>query len=133
LALSSEQARELQERGIQAARAGQKDQARKLLQQSLRLDPENDTTWLWMASVSRDKRERLLCLKRVLEINPENEMGIKAVQSLGVDPAQLVPPRRTNADSMAADDASAQDPGIPMPEADRLAEARAMAEQIAND
>lgn len=95
--MSSEQAQALLEQGIQAAKAGRKDEARKLIQQSLRLDQNNDAAWLWLASLSQDKRERLLCLQRVLLINPNNEMGIKAVQALGIDPAQLLAAARPEA------------------------------------
>jgi tetratricopeptide (TPR) repeat protein len=90
--VASEQARDLRERGIQAAKAGQKDQARDLLQQSLRLDPKNEAAWLWLASVARDKRERVFCLQNLLKINPNNEPGIKALQALGIAPEAVVKP-----------------------------------------
>lgn len=115
--MSSEKAYELEQRGIQAARAGQKEQARKLLQHALRLDPISDNAWLWLASVARDKRERLLCLQKVLELNPENEMGIKAVTAMGIDPEQLVPQRQTVADSFVEDDEDADTFGIPIADA----------------
>jgi len=96
--LSSQQAQELLDRGIEAAKAGRKDDARKLLQGSLRLNQQSDTAWLWLASVANDKRERLLCLQKVLEINPNNEMGIKAIKALGIEPEQLLtPPAKTAA------------------------------------
>jgi tetratricopeptide (TPR) repeat protein len=85
--MSSEQFRE---RGIEAAKARRTDEARKLLQQALRLNPRDEVAWLYLASVSTDKKERLLYLQKVLEINPKNEMGIKAVQALGITPEQLL-------------------------------------------
>lgn len=93
--MPNQQAREFEQQGIQAARAGQKEQARKLLQQSLRLDPDNDTAWVWLGGVSATKKEQLLCLKKALELNPENKMAIKAVQAMGIDPAQLLPKPKT--------------------------------------
>src|SRR3990172_1259600 len=88
--LSSEQARQLRQQGIDAAKAGRKDEARRLLQQAIRLEPGNEMAWLWMASVSNDKRERLFCLKKLLEVNPANETALKALGALGVTPEELL-------------------------------------------
>lgn len=128
--MSSEQARQLQERGIQAAKAGNKDEARKLLQQSLRLNKTSDEAWLWLASVARDKRERLLCLKKVLELNPKNEMGIKAVRAMGIDPAQLAPAAPTITDSLAAEDEVVEGHGVPLPDAALLTELQDQADTL---
>lgn len=87
--MASEQAKELRKQGIAAAKAGQKEQARKLLQQALRLEPNNEAAWLWVASVAKDERERLFCLHKLLEINPTNEMGLQALGSLGISREQL--------------------------------------------
>ena len=89
--MASDRARELRERGIQAAKAGQKDQARQLLQQSLKLDPRNEAAWLWLASVARDKRERMLSLQKLLEVNPNNETARKALQALESEAAPAAP------------------------------------------
>ncbi len=102
--MSQEQAKAFEERGIAAAKAGQKDVARKLLQQSLRIDPNNDNAWLWLASVARDQRERLLCLQKVLEVNPTNEMGLKAVTALGIDPARLIQATPSQAEPETAEE-----------------------------
>lgn len=88
--MSQEQARQFLMQGIEAARAGNKDEARGLFQNTLRLDPQNEAAWLWMSSVARDNRERLFCLQNVLQINPQNETALKSVQALGVDPATLI-------------------------------------------
>jgi tetratricopeptide (TPR) repeat protein len=85
--MSSDQ---LRERGIAAAKARKPEEARQLLQQALRLNPQDEVAWLYLASVSTDKKERLLYLQKVLEINPNNELGIKAVQALGITPEQLL-------------------------------------------
>jgi tetratricopeptide (TPR) repeat protein len=117
-----ERAQELEERGIEAAKSGQKEEARKLLQHALRLDPVRDNAWLWLASVAKDKRERLLCLQKVLEINPEHELGLKAVQAMGIDPAQLLPKRQTIEHSLVSEDESSSDE-LPMPPADFVRDA----------
>ncbi|MDX2162815.1 MAG: hypothetical protein SF162_15965 [bacterium] len=83
--MASDQARELRQRGIAAAKAGQKEDARALLQQSIRIEPNNEAAWLWLASVARDAAERRFCLEKLLEINPNNETALKA---LGAMPAE---------------------------------------------
>lgn len=85
--MAQEQARQLLQRGIAAAQAGQKDTARQALQQAIRLDPQNETAWLWLSSVARDDQERIFCLKRLITINPHNEHAIKGLQRLGIEPS----------------------------------------------
>lgn len=87
--MSSDRARELRKQGIAAAKAGQKDEARKLLQQALKLEPRNEAAWLWLLSVARDQRERMFFLNRLLEINPSNDMALQSLQSLGLTREQL--------------------------------------------
>jgi tetratricopeptide (TPR) repeat protein len=131
--VSSEQARILLERGIQAAKAGQTDQARKLIQQSLRLYQYDDTAWLYLASVARNKRERLASLKKALEINPDNEQALKAVTTMGIDPAQLVPQTRTIDDSLATEDAELERGEAPIPDPATAQEMQAVAEEIVQE
>lgn len=158
--MASEQARDLRQRGIAAAKAGDKEQARQLLQQSVRLEPGSESAWLWLASVARDGRERLYCLEKVLEINPANETAQKAVQAAQGDvPSAPVPPvpnapairpigsiKPIGSSSPSPQPAapaapaasgryepSPQAPGIPVPPADRLADAQKQAEIIARD
>jgi tetratricopeptide (TPR) repeat protein len=90
--VAGDQARELRTRGIAAAKAGKKDEARALLQESVRIEPNNEAAWLWLASVARDPRERLFCLEKVLGINPLNETARKAVDAMqGAAPPQASP------------------------------------------
>lgn len=88
--MSSEQARQFRDRGIALAKARRTAEARQFLQQALRLDPRDETSWLYLASVTEDVKERLLYLRKVLELNPQNEMALKAVRVLGIDPQQLL-------------------------------------------
>jgi len=85
--MSSEQYRE---QGIAAAKAKRTDEARKLLAMAIKLNPNDATAWLYLASLTSDKKERLLCLQKVLLIDPTNDLALKAVQALGVDPKQLI-------------------------------------------
>jgi len=58
--------------------------ARNLLRAVLRENPDHEMAWLWMSQVAETDRERRLCLRQVLRINPENDVarrGLKAVDA----------------------------------------------------
>jgi hypothetical protein len=82
---------DLVRQGIDAARNGDKLMARRLLQQALSLDPDNEIGWMWMASVVDTVEERRRCLERVLRINPNNARAKEAITRLG----GTIPPRPT--------------------------------------
>ncbi len=131
-------ARELRQQGIRLAKAGQKDQARDLLQQSIRLDPNNEAAWLWLASVARDNRERLFCLQKLLEINPQNETARKALDAANQSqPSQPAPAavRRVETSpftqpSRQSPDIMSQSPGVPVPMPDKIADAQKQADAL---
>lgn len=66
------EARELVERGIAAARGGQRRVAAGLLARALKLDPCDERAWLWLSGVVDDPAQRAFCLHAVLRINPQN-------------------------------------------------------------
>lgn len=134
--MSSEQARNLRRQGIAAAKAGQRDQGRMLLQQSLRLDPESEAAWIWLASLANDQRERLFCFQKVLELNPENETALQALEAMGIAPQQVAAapqaPRAAAQQAPAPVEAepSAASAGVPVPDAQRLSSLQAQAEEM---
>jgi len=65
--------RQLLQQGVNAAKAGDKAQARLLLQQVIGKDADNIVGWLWLASVSDDAQQRFDCIQRVLSLDPTNE------------------------------------------------------------
>lgn len=89
--MAQDRVKQLLQDGIAAAKAGQKDQAFQTLQRAVKLDPRNETAWLWLSSVARNTQERIFCLKQLYNINPNNEMAIKGLQALGIDPTQQAP------------------------------------------
>src|ERR1041384_4322608 len=97
--MANEQAKQLLQQGIAAARAGQKAQARKLLQEAVKRDPRSESAWLWLSSVAQDDQERAFCLKQLLSINPNNEHAIKGLRQLGISaqPQPGTPPARSQA------------------------------------
>ncbi len=82
--MSEDQALQYLQQGIAAAKAKQNDDARRLLQNAIRLNPRNETAWLWLSSVAKDDRERVFCLRELLKINPQNDMALKGLRALGV-------------------------------------------------
>jgi len=72
--------------GIEAARDGNKEEARNLFRLLTRQDPTNAQAWLWLAGVAENREERQAALEHVIEIDPTNEMAVKGLQALGVRP-----------------------------------------------
>lgn len=85
---------QLLDSGIAAARAGENEAARQLLEQVIRLDGNNELAWIWLASVVPTVDERRICLERVLEINPRNERAREAlIKLVGIGGTGKVDPR----------------------------------------
>jgi Tfp pilus assembly protein PilF len=75
--------------GIEAAREGNREEARNLFGLLTRQEPDNVQAWLWLAGVAEGPEQRRAALERVLELDPTNEMAIKGLQAMGVE----VPPQ----------------------------------------
>ena len=69
-------------RGIIAARAGRTAEALKYLDIAAGLSPGNPRVWLWMASALDTKTQKLFCLNRVLELDPDHLAARALVQRL---------------------------------------------------
>ena len=76
------EAQRLYQRGVAAARGGQKRVAAGLLTRSLRLDPRNEAAWLWLSGVLENPQQIAFCLQAVLRINPTNEHALKGMRWL---------------------------------------------------
>jgi hypothetical protein len=68
--------------GIAAAKAGDKATARRLLTRAARRDAGSEATWLWLSSVLDTPQARAFCLRRVLDINPDNEAAHRGLTLL---------------------------------------------------
>ncbi|MCJ7551478.1 MAG: hypothetical protein MUQ30_17550, partial [Anaerolineae bacterium] len=60
---------------IEAAKGKQPGEARSLLRQILRVDPDNATAWLWMSGVIDDPLKREECLRKVLDLEPAHAVA----------------------------------------------------------
>jgi tetratricopeptide (TPR) repeat protein len=54
----------LLDRGIQAARAGRKQEAVRLLAQAVQVEPKSAQAWYWLSEVLEDEEKKAFCLKR---------------------------------------------------------------------
>ncbi|MEP7289198.1 MAG: hypothetical protein ABI947_25885 [Chloroflexota bacterium] len=73
--------------GVAAAKAGNKQSARLILEQVLELDDNSETAWMWYAMVVETVREKRICLENVLEINPNNQRAREALLRLEPPPS----------------------------------------------
>ncbi len=70
------------QRGINASKESQKEFARRSFMQAIAHDEENEVAWLWLASASDSVGEKTLHLRKVLNINPENESALTMLKSI---------------------------------------------------
>lgn len=77
---------------IEAIRAGNKVEARVLLEKALELDEYNEEAWLWLSGVVENRDEQRTCLENVLVVNPNNERALSGLKALGVDPGKRPAP-----------------------------------------
>lgn len=73
--------------GIEAAREGNREEARNLFSLLTRQEPDNVQAWLWLAGVADGPEQRRVALERVIDLDPTNEMAVKGLQAMGVMPA----------------------------------------------
>jgi twitching motility two-component system response regulator PilG len=67
--------------GIAAAKAGDKALTRRLLQEAVQHEPDNEAAWLWLAGVGESPQHCLASLERVLQINPLNQRATAGIAS----------------------------------------------------
>ncbi len=88
----SEEIAQLLQKGIAAARAGNKALARRLLLEVTDRDERNEEAWLWLSGVVEDLEESKLCLQNVLTINPTNERARQGLAWVEQQLARRAPP-----------------------------------------
>lgn len=79
---NTSEALKLYQRGVAAARGGQKRIAAGLLTRSVQHDPNNESAWLWLSGVIDDPHQIAFCLNSVLKLNPGNERARKGLRWL---------------------------------------------------
>ena len=122
---------DLLQQAITAARAGQKEEARRLLVQVLKANPRSEAAWLWMSAVVETPAERIHCLKQVLVINPQNEMARKGLRALGALEVSEPPTPAAVSAPVTTPPPPAPD-GVPLISAERIAQAQREADAVLN-
>ncbi|MEW6129560.1 MAG: response regulator [Acidobacteriota bacterium] len=67
-------------KGIAAAQAGDAQTARRLLRKTIALAPEDEMAWFWLAYVADSSDDKIFHLRRVLEINPQQQEARSALK-----------------------------------------------------
>ena len=70
---NSADTKEMLRSGIRCAKDGNRIEARLLLLRVTEIEPQNETAWMWLASISEYPEELLVFLQKVLTFNPEND------------------------------------------------------------
>lgn len=77
-----------------ALRTGNRDRSKRLIQQVLREEPDNDTAWVYLAHAESQIARKRSCLRYALKINPDNFAARLALAKLtgeSVDPPTNTP------------------------------------------
>lgn len=90
---NSAEAHRLFQRGVAAARGGQRRVAVGLLTRSVQLDPRNERAWLWLSGVLDDPHQIAFCLRAVLKLDPENTRAQQGLRWLEERQILKQPPR----------------------------------------
>lgn len=80
--------KELLNQGIEAARNGDKETARKLFEEVLENDDKNVKAWMLLYRVVDDITEKRICLTTILQLEPDNEKAREALEKLDAKSAQ---------------------------------------------
>jgi hypothetical protein len=89
------EAARLFQRGVAAARGGQRRVAAVLLGRAVQLDPGHELGWLWLSGVLENPDEIAFCLRSVLSVNPHNQrarQGLAWLEQRSMIAAQPAPP-----------------------------------------
>jgi Tol biopolymer transport system component len=70
---------------IDYIKAGEKGEARRILANILKTNPDHEQAWLYMASCARTKEEYRQSIQRVLKINPTNQTALKLAARDNID------------------------------------------------
>ena len=87
------------DQAVAALKAGNKAEARRLLEGALAADRHSERAWFRMSGVVDTDSERIACLERVVALNPRSRRARKRLEQLGRTPPPLpgapLPPPET--------------------------------------
>ena len=73
-------------RGAAAYEAGNLEEARSHFVEALRIDPDYELAWIWLATVVENRGQERYCLDRALAINPDSVAKARRQQLKDVEP-----------------------------------------------
>lgn len=88
--------------GVDAAKAGDRQTARRLLEEVVEQDERNELAWIWLATVATGASERREYLRKVLAINPRNQRAREALAQLGEETPAIGPVDTNRSGSLGA-------------------------------
>lgn len=82
----------LLQKGMEAARTGDRKRAYDIFIHVIELDQRNEQAWLWLSSIVDSRADREVCLENVLWINPENTYAAMSLEHLRQQPPECDAP-----------------------------------------
>ena len=82
---------------IALAQAGQRIEARRLFSEVVNADPRQELAWMWLATVSTNRDERIDYLEHALALNPQIRRPAAPTSSSPVRPTRRRSPARPSA------------------------------------
>lgn len=77
-------ARQELERAVALIEKGQREDGRAILEALVEADPKNESAWLWLAVITRNREMKLGYLDKALAANPKSKLGRKMLAEMGV-------------------------------------------------
>lgn len=93
----------LLQKGIEAYKAGKRDEARKIFITVVKQSPDNERTWECLYGVASNDQERIQCLKQILRINPKNEKANQLLNQLTKEQPKAQSTRPVNSNQTSID------------------------------
>lgn len=70
------------QKAIEAIKGGEKNSGKLILYKLVKDEPGNELAWMWLSACIDDNNQKIKCLEKVIEINPNNEKARIALQRL---------------------------------------------------
>lgn len=70
------------EKGITSYKSGEIEEAQKIFMSLVKQYPNNEYAWLWLSVCVQEKEQKEYCLRKVLQINPNNPSAIQELMKI---------------------------------------------------
>ncbi|MFW6097213.1 MAG: hypothetical protein ACOC9Z_04020 [Chloroflexota bacterium] len=100
---------------LEAAKSGNQDEARVMLAEYLRREPDNVPAWVLLSKLAKSPVQKAAFLRKVLDIDPDHAYARQALEELGQAPAPVVnaaaePPAEEAPEEEVSEQPAAQEP-----------------------